>query len=363
MRRAYKILFRVKLSHEYYTDGISPDFSVVPTPETTNWLKNNNMLFRTDNTGFRVFYTADTGNELNFPFTSFEATRLRFMLLLQNPEKFFNITDLTIGGKTYQSGNILEFVNTGTGSQELNKHLIWNAEPAIFTYEFPQIAESISDDIGKLEIFNEQNEQIVLESPDPDSVIPTNDGRFLYPVDLNGYPIGMYRFTTYVNNTDEEERSIYIDGQLKKNSVFGIIHIDLPASSVLFDPEDEEWHYTAPDYDAVFLAKAPYWRYLMIMKNEPVGEKTFSIRDTRNEYTFIQKTDTEINGFQTLVYDSEERIPLSEQPITTFCFVDISDEPPPSEIKILKSLSNPVVNIITDVSPNHPEITQIYVYV
>lgn len=363
MRRTYKILFRVKLSHGYYTEGISPDFFIIPTPETTNWLKNNNMLFRTDNTGFRVFYTADTGSEFNFPFTSFEATKLRFMLLLKNPGKFFNVTNLVIGGKTYQSGNILEFVNTGTGSQELNKHLIWKTEPSIFTYEFPQKAESPLDDIGKLEIFNEQNEQIILKGPDPNEIIPTNDGRFLYPVDLTEYPIGVYRFKTYVNNTDEEERSIYVDGRLKKTGVFGMVHIDLSSSSVLFDPEEEELQYTAPDYDAALLAKAPYWRYLMIMKNEPVGEKTFGVRDTRSEYTFIQKTDTEINGFQTLVYDSEERIPLSEQPINTFCFVDVSDEPPPSEIKILKSLSNPVVNIITDAGPNHPEITQIYVYV
>ncbi len=366
MRRAYKLLFRVRLLHGYYTNGISHDFSVVPTPETARWLKDNYMLFRIDDTGFRIFYTADTKNTPDAPFIPFDAIRLRFMLLLENPGKFFNITDLTIDGKVCKSGNIVEFVNNGTVSGDLNQHLIQKAEPGIFTYEFPQVVSPASASIGKLEVFDEQNEQISISDPDthfpdPDEIHHTPDGRFFYPLDLTSYPVGVYKFKSYVDDANEAEERIYLDGQLKKMSVFGMVHIDLPASSLLFDPgEEPAWTYTAPDYNARFSAKTPYWRYLMIMKNEPVGTLPYAVIDEKNEYTFTQRADTEINGIQTLVYDSDTAIALSEKPINSFQFIK---NPGEEEKELIAALSNPSLNNVTDLSPEQPDITQVYVYV
>lgn len=368
MRRAYKLLFRVRLLHGYYTNEISHDFSVVPTPGTARWLKDNHMLFRIDDTGFRIFYTADTKNSLTVPFIPFDATRLRFMLLLENPGKFFNITDLIINGEVYTSGNILEFVNNGAGSGDLNQYLIQKAEPSVFTYEFPQVVSPASASIGKLEVFDEQGEQVSISNPDPEIHFPdpdeiqhTPDGRFFYPLDLTSYPVGVYRFQSYVDDANEEVESIYVDAQLKRKSVFGMVHIDLPASSVLFDPgEEPEWTYTAPDYNARLAAKTPYWRYLMIMKNEPVGAMPYAVIDEKNEYTFTQQTDTEINGIQTLVYDSDTGIPLSEKPINSFQFIK---NPGEEEKELIAALSNPSLNNVTDLSPEQPDITQVYVYV
>ena len=362
MRRSYKLLVRVRLLHSYYTNGIAQDFTVVPVPETVRWLKDNNMLFRNDDTGFRIFYTADTGSTLLEPFTSFEAERLRFMLILNDPGRFFNITDLTIEGHPYKPGNILEFVNKGV-NLDFDKQLILKSEPQVFTYQFPQ-QSGASSDIGKLEVFNERGEQVAIGNsdpeihyPNPDEILPDANNNFVYPMDLTGYPTGIYRFKSYVNNTNEQERSIYMDGQLQKMNVFAMIHIDLKASSILFGTE-----YTAPDYKALFSAKSPYWRYLLIMKNRSIDGKTYAVVDEEGEYTFIRNADTEINGIQTLVYDSDQVIPLSEQPITSLSLVDLSGESSKG-IKVVEFLSNPVVNSITDLSPSRPDITQIYVYV
>ncbi|EPB65583.1 hypothetical protein ANCCEY_15351, partial [Ancylostoma ceylanicum] len=227
------------LGAKYLPSVLYKDFTVVPVPETVRWLKDNNMLFRNDDTGFRIFYTADTGSTLLEPFTSFEAERLRFMLILNDPGRFFNITDLTIEGHPYKPGNILEFVNKGV-NLDFDKQLILKSEPQVFTYQFPQ-QSGASSDIGKLEVFNERGEQVAIGNsdpeihyPNPDEILPDANNNFVYPMDLTGYPTGIYRFKSYVNNTNEQERSMYMDGKLQKMNVFAMIHIDLKASSILF---------------------------------------------------------------------------------------------------------------------------------
>src|SRR6218665_1121996 len=89
---SYKRLFNTKVVHDFYVDSISKkDLAVAPTVSTGIAMKNNNMLFRSDESGFRVLYKADDAGD---PFIDFSNVRLTFTVQLLNVNEFLNFTNL-----------------------------------------------------------------------------------------------------------------------------------------------------------------------------------------------------------------------------------------------------------------------------
>jgi len=348
MIRSYKILFRVELNHAYYTDGVSRDFDIYPTQETAAWLHENNMMFRIDDTGFRVFYTDTKNSSPSIPFTPFDAVQLRFMLFLKSNEKFFNITDLIIDGDLYASGQLLLMKNDAF-EEELELSLVDGVRPFVFSYTFPQVASTPETDKGQIEVVDPLGRDVTPDTPNPQEIIPNQEGIFSYPLDLTRFPRGEYVFKTKVNNLNEVVKHVYIDNRVLAEKPFGLVSIDLPASEDSFEP------------DIVFKGeleqKKPIWKYYLLMKNF-APEAGYSVIDSRDVplYTFDQKGSEEINGIPTLVFESNEVIPLTEEPLSSLQFRDDDDK------VLIDGLSNPVVNVIS-ASPGNPEVYKIYVNV
>lgn len=346
MIRSYKILFKVELNHAYYTDGVSRDFDIYPTQETAVWLHENNMVFRRDDTGFRVFYTDTKNSGSSIPFTPFDAVQMRFMLFLKSTEKFFNITNLVIDDEVYTAGQLLLMKNDAF-EDELELSLVDGVRPFVFSYTFPQVALSPATDKGQIEVIDPLGRNVTPSYPNPLEVIPNQESNFTYPLDLTGFPKGEYVFKTWVNNLDLKEKRVYIDNRVLAENPFGLVSIDLPASAddfqsgTVFKGELEE--------------KKPIWKYFLLMKNfDPIPD--YSIIDTGSTYTFTKKDSVEINGITTLVFESNEQIPLSEIPLSTLRFRDHTDK------VLIDGLSNPIVNVIS-ANPDNPEVYKIYVNV
>lgn len=346
MNRSYKILFRVEINHDYYTNGISRDFEIFPTQETAAWFHRNNMVYRRDDTGLRVYYTKDSSTSA--PFTSFDAEQLRFMLFLKNKEIFFNITDLNIGGNNYTSGKLLLAKNDAfIGDLELS--LIDGVRSFVFSYTFPQVADTPATDIGQIEVIDPSGRDVTPSTPNPEEVKPNPEGVFTYPIDLTGYPRGEYVFKTTVNEIDLIEKHIYIDNRVMAEKPFGLVSIDLPSSTDDFQP------------DTVFKVelekKEPTWKYFFLMKNfDP--DLDYSVIDSRSTavYTFTEKDSVIINGIDTLVFESDQEIPLNEVPLNFIQLLDASAD------VLINGLSNPVVNVIS-ANPASLEVYEIYVNV
>lgn len=339
MNRSYRIAFQVTLDHSYYTSGQTPDFSILPTRDTMSWLKENKMLFRSDETGFRVFYTAA-------PFVPFTEKELRFMLVLKEGTRFFNITDLNVGGEDYTSGDLLLFKNSGLTS-ELTPGILPGAESKVFTYVFPQKSEN-PEALGQLEIRDEAGNIIPLEIPDPDTIPRTAEKEFRYPVDLSKYPEGVYDFKTSLSDNPEViTKQIYVDEQVKRQSAFGLIRITL-TEEVL-----------TTSFKAQFATKQPYWRYHFVIKNMTADDYVFSVEDQLGEYSFVQTNNDEMNGYPVVVFDSEQLIPLSELPRKKLRFIREQDG---VRSTLVSNLSNPVVNIVNE-DVGEPNVSNVFVYI
>ena len=348
MIRSYKILFRVEINHSYYTDGVSKDFDIYPTQETAAWLHENNMLFRRDDTGIRVFYTDSKKTGPSEPFTPFDAVELRFMLFLKNPEIFFNITDLVIDTTAYKSGQLLLLKNSAF-TQPLNISLVNEVRPFVFSYAFPQITDVPETDRGQIEVRDPLGRSVTPNSPDPQDVIPDPKGFFSYPLDLTGFPPGEYIFKTKVNNLDPVEKRVYVDNRVLAENPFGLIAIKLPVSTANFVPDTV--------YKASLNKKELTWEYYLMMKNfDPSDGYSIVDKQAGSTYTFTEIDPVEINGIPTLVFKSDQKIPMSELPLNKIELLD-------NAAKILiKTMANPTVNVISS-NPDHPEVYKIYVNV
>lgn len=339
-------MFRVEINHDYYTNDISRDFEIFPTQETATWFHQNNMVYRRDDTGFRVYYTKDSSSSV--PFTSFDAEQLRFMLFLKNKEIFFNITDLNIGGVDYASGQLFLAKNDGF-VEDLELSLIDGVRSFVFSYTFPQVEDPPSSVEGQIQLFNPLGDEVVLTVPNPNTVSQNQEGVFTYPIDLTGYPRGEYVFKTTVNEADLIEKRIYIDNRVMTEKPFGLVAIDLPSSTDDFQPNTV--------FKVDLKKKEPKWKYFFLMKNfDP--ELDYSVIDSRSTpvYTFDQKNSVIINGIDTLVFESNQDIPLNEVPLNFIQLLDASAD------VLINGLSNPVVNVIS-ANPASPEVYEIYVNV
>ncbi len=348
MIRSYKILFRVEINHSYYTDGVSRDFDIYPTRETAAWMQENNLIFRKDDTGIRVFYTDTKNSDPSVPFTPFDAVQLRFMLFLKSTETFFNITDLNIDNEVYKSGQLLLLKNDSF-EEALEMSLVNEVRPFVFSYVFPQVTLTPGTAKGQIEVIDPLGRNVPLSTPDPLEVSPALDGIFSYPMDLTGFPRGEYTFKTTVDDTDLIERSVYIDNRVLAENPFGLIAIDIPASADEFEPNTV--------FKATLNKKEPIWKYFLLMKNLNPGAG-YSVIDSLigSTYTFTEKDPVEINGITTLVFESDQQIPLTEIPLNTIQLLNNTAQ------VLIDGLANPTVNVISSSSGN-PEVYKIYVNV
>jgi hypothetical protein len=268
------------------------------------------------------------------------------MLFLKSQEKFFNITDLIIDSEVYSSGQLLLMKND-VFAEGLVLSLVDGVRPFIFSYTFPQVAPTPATDKGQIEVIDPFGRDVTPDSPDPQEVIPNQEGILTYPLDLSGFPRGEYVFKTWVNDFDLIEKSVYIDNRVLAEKPFGLVSIDLPASVDNFEP--------GTVFKGELAEKAPIWKYFLLMKNF-APSAGYSVIDTESIYTFTEKDSVVINGITTLVFESDIEIPLSEIPVNTLQLHNNM-----SEI-LIDGLSNPVVNVIS-ASPDNPEVYKIYVNV
>ncbi len=352
---SYKKLFQVEMLHTYYENGITKDFGIVPTEETQAILKNNNLLFKVDSTGFRVLYRNEEGSDNAFiPFSNL---KLRFELILKNVFEFENITDLKQNGpmKNFVAGNLAEFSNMNNPLNSGLKYKIIDAvKPSLFTYEFPQVVPNPTTETGRIVIKNEAGDNVTPASPDPDNILPTEEGKFFYPIDFKSMPVGTYNFRTIVTGVPNQRRNLFIGDALARKNVFGIVEINVENEQASSFPADRM-------YRARFKKREPNWRYLILIQSSIVDlSDDLEIIDAQGTYSFSRKTDTDFNGIPTAVFDSDTPIPLTQLPVQELQFVKRNN---PSNVDVIVgNLSNPVINVVS-ADGNDFNTSQIYVYV
>ncbi|MFL5764148.1 MAG: hypothetical protein ACJ77K_09420 [Bacteroidia bacterium] len=356
---AYIKLFNALFKHTFYESGISKkDLSVIPTAATADALKNSNMLFRKDDGGFRVLYKGDPITAV--PFIPFDNVRLTFVLQLLNPVEFMNFSDLTDNSvsppKKYGPGKILYFNNLGTGTaSDLNYSLIDYLRPTSFTYRFPQTATGLGDTANI--IIKDQAGNIVTPlSPPSTLIVPDDNNKYHYPIDFTKLPKGLYTFdtwkTAFPNPGDHTIESIYIDNDLARSGVFGIV--DLSFADYTQVPVSKL-------YNARFFTRGTQWKYVIVLKSPSApapGDVSITDDATQSPYgplVFTPVTGTiMVNGITAKVFNSTtSNIPYFEVPKKSLTINGASGP-------VISNIPGPPLGVIS-ADPADFNITQIFV--
>ncbi|MCW3084470.1 MAG: hypothetical protein JWP12_1836 [Bacteroidetes bacterium] len=359
---AYNKLFSTQIVHDFYADNLSKrDLAVVPTTSTNLAMKNNNMLFRNDASGFRVLYKADSAGAA---FVNFSNVRLVFAVQLLNLTQFLNFTNLGDGVLNYTAGKILYFTNRGSvTTSNLTYSLLDFLRPATFTYQFPQTTGTV----GYIKITNDANVDVTPVTPDPNTILPDASNRFFYPVDLSKLPKGLYKFETGTDLASSVTKTVYIDNELASQGVFGIVDILAVNALAVNYPVDRM-------YTMKFIRRATQWKYILLLKSPgvtppPLTSITLDIEDTVAPVTpyvtihFNPAVDGTVNGIPAKIITSvSTTIPFFEVPKMG---LTVKKDPGPSAITIMENLPGPPLGVVSaQTSPTvNAGITEIFVII
>ena len=359
---AYNKLFNTQIVHDFYADNLSKrDLAVVPTTSTNLAMKNNNMLFRADGSGFRVLYKADSTGAA---FVNFSNLRLVFAVQLLNLTQFLNFTDLRDGVLNYTAGKILYFTNKGSvTTSDLTYSLLDFLRPAIFTYQFPQTTGTV----GQITITNDANVDVTPITPDPHTIMPDASNRFFYPVDLSKLPKGLYKFETGTDLESSVTKTVYIDNELASQGVFGIVDIFAVGAAAANYPTDRM-------YNMNFVRRLTQWKYILLLKSPAVNPSppvpvTLDIEDTvaavppYTTMSFNPAVDAVINGIKAKIITSiSTTVPFFEVPKLG---LTVKKDPNTSPVTIMENLPGPPLGVVSSqTTPTvNAGITEIFVII
>lgn len=363
----YAKLFNVALRHDFYTGGITHDFDITPTKSTQQLFKNNKLIFKKDNTGFRVMYRKSSTPPPD-SFVNFANIELRFGMTMKNITEFLNFSNLDKSPtKTFKAGNIMYFTNTNVTTHKLKYEILDELKPNQFMYEFPQTSLV---DTGSIEIKNEAGTVVTPASPPgpPFTGIQNVNGKFFYPVDLSHLPPGMYSFKTTVG-TNNKTKDFYIDNELITAGICGVIKIKAQGAANTDWPPASGGE-PARQYFTDLIRRETKWRFIVVPKLSGIPAASLTVVDAvinplpynpgspQVLYAFTNITSPPapvVNGVQAIVYESTTLIPFYEKAKTGLRVMN-------GATIVQDNVNNPAQNVISALSTDF-NTTIIYVIV
>ena len=330
---AFKTLFKVNITHSYYSDANLKDVKIVPTVECSKIIKSRRLLFRSLGSSIQLLYR-EVGNA---PLVSVNGLKFDFLLYPKDRGAFLNYSNLKTGGKQPASKNVLFFRNDPVNNKKLKYSLLEAIKPQIFDYTFPFKAQDPHNDEGDFDIEDLQGNNILTV----EDLACNDQGIYQYRVDLSDYPSGRYFFKSSDENHNLVTEEILIDNDLFKQHPFGLIQIEV-------NPNTRE------SYDLKFKRSTSKWVYYIINRSgislndydmkilDESGDDGSEIYDT---YVFngnqSPDPDDSINNFETLVFKSTKKIPFYQVPKSSLKLkkVDVQANPNTTEV-LMKNLPN-----------------------
>ncbi len=239
MNSTFSKILELSLKHNYYNNGLCPDFSIKPTAQTKDLLKRLRCIFKATTNGF--FLSCDNLAKEIMPQILIKGnTRLCFIMELRKTN-FLNFTTLP----SRSGGKDIYYIHNEGKNKELSMKTV-AMYPSVFTYKFPATASETS-----LLVKDSEGKTYINESY-------TNKDQEEYSasIDLGSPSSGLYHFN--VSGRDEDE-SIYISNESLGNGIFGLIEITLPVDSNSKNPIV---------YQYQFNAKSLVWEYHLLFSKD-----------------------------------------------------------------------------------------------
>jgi len=258
------ILFTIQLLHKYYTNGLCPDFTMVPSPATAALLANCQLLWKQHgNQGLvAARFNGKTGTMIipppNQPITFF---------LRCNNSLFWNYTDLPLPGLAQR---LLYFTNRNNNVSGGQKLLTVTAAggnatsadqlsflPAISQYPLTPAASTVTYQVNGYNAAAGDYSTTVIAPVTLNFPTPVSQ----FPLDLTALPAGKY----VLQVSGEPAINIYVNNELRGTADYrGVIEIytdgAVPAGYEVFGPGNS---LNSPVYTVSFLNRSTIWKYVL----------------------------------------------------------------------------------------------------
>ncbi len=345
MTSSYAILATVTLQHDYYADGASQDFEILPSADTAAALKGAGLLTKAvGNVLVILSKLDDTGaTYIELP----AGLKLRFYLQLSNPA-FLNITNVpgapgkalyfsnlhanSDGGTrylnravpTHNNGNayaIGDMVSSGglaheaikpvsPGGQAPGNTAFWHARAGaqyVHSGDLMRLSdgrlrlETAPDTEFAITIFRLNAATLAFDEPAaPEQLLTFTAAQEAITIDLTALPTGRYRLV--VNGAEHE---VYIDASASYARVFGVIELyNLFGAAHEFGWRDAAGVPKGLDHAIRFANRLAIWKYI-----------TRTTQVTGIEMNAVPNAF--VPGPQPREFQSVFPLPLKQQPIKT----------------------------------------------
>jgi hypothetical protein len=319
----YQVLFRLRITHSFYTSGYANDFSLVPLPQTQKLSKQYKLLFREVENGMDVLSLMKGGNT---PFLNLgDSNKLSFALMLKNVNllHYSNLPTRNSSSQIYQLENIPEAGTSITTNE-------WNlVEPRPVSFNYTKQA-------------NANKIRIRITGPFGTTVVGSltkTGNQFAMPMDLANRPEGKYTVQTRIDGQNQPPEHFYISEMLWQKRPFAIM-----------DVYSGELRYDQPiTYSISMASKKSLWTYKVNLGKDYTGS-TITIEDSREtpEVVFKQVGNQNQTAGKVLTFTSYKaaepnrpsEIAFSEAALNDFKLV-ISKNGTTTEIT---GLPNPSIN-------------------
>lgn len=344
---SYQRLFNLKVSHDYYKDGLAKGVHMAPTSDTVDLLKNGRMLLKKLQHQSVVLYRGLNENPPVDPPNPFipleEDFRFTFALTVENKSEFINKTNLD-ATNPYHSSNMLYFINNPgaasndpTAPENLNFSLLDSIRNSLFTYSFQLVpippnpsevrltVRPINDDgtLGATVEIGKDPNGVPITTPILLEIDAAGLGVYGQSIDLRNKKKGRYRIQVEDNANPGvflREEDVYIHDELATQNILGIVDVIYKVSG----PEIHAYGSTE-EYNIQFARKQTFWKYIIVGKTGGVDITTYQIADAGvaappyvvnifNPISAPAVIDDFINGNPAKIYRSNVLIDLFETP-------------------------------------------------
>lgn len=364
----YKTLVKLTFKHDYYSKGLSSDFSVIPSTDCKKLLAKNRLIFK--DTGYGMVIMGDAvkdGSNYKLKYDIQSDIKLTFALKLKN-RLFFNFTDIPIKldpTKIFYFNNLTNHASAGQlfliNKNEIPKTSSNNAlltfSSGYYHYSYPYAGPDPVR-VGTLSFMDDGF------SVDQEAKKSDNTCNFYY--DLKPYSPGRCRFTV-----DGVTENFYSLNELAKEQIFGIVEIFIKNSvPAAYRFLDSNFRISLKEYIIPFTNRSTVWRYfvydkitnkLTTPKIDMAGRRielmsTATSTNYPDEYTLFQFKS--VNPADPAQNDT---IPLQEEKVAN---IKLTGKTNGSTIDLVKNLPNPGVNLIKpDETDNSIIYSDIIIYV
>lgn len=376
MNTDYKNLFRIKLSHLYYTSGQCADIRIKPTPRCRQLLKDYGLLCVETAAGLAVRYPAVAGpSDQLIPLKPIsEAVGFSFMLVSKNPylNNFSELPLIAGPSAIYHFNNLTANVQDGTlllsadsGSPFVSTLDTIELRPQQFDYRTDHGSATAA-----VEIRDAWDRSRVQET------VAVVDGILAYRIDLRRTAPG--QFTLLVDGVTK--LLFYADDQLIGRKIWGLIDIyrddSVPAAYQFTDPAQQ--HTVVPKtYRLEIDKRRTFWKYYVALKYRLKNQAPDDWpADWPSDWEIVYTADPTVHiepdagqiktltdGTLAVPFIADTALPLQEAPVKSVQLKKTGPGANSSGIREMDNLPNPSVKTIVPNDSDHKIYSEVFIYV